>query len=199
MNERENKPQTENRNVKFIDAFKFWLKLGFISFGGPAGQIAIMHRELVERKRWIDEGKFHHALNFCMLLPGPEAQQLATYNGWLLHGVRGEIAACALFVIPSIFVLLVISYVYARFGEVAEISAVLDGIKAVVVAIVVEAVWKIGKKAFKSVWHIGIAALAFVAIYFLHVPFPLIVLGAGVLGYFLVQSPKSICCLELYN
>jgi chromate transporter len=191
MSETKQNPQTANRNPKFSDAFKFWLKLGFISFGGPAGQIAIMHRELVEQKKWIDEEKFHHALNFCMLLPGPEAQQLATYNGWLLHGVRGGIAAGALFVIPSIFVLLALSYVYARFGEVAEISAILDGIKAVVVAIVVEAVWKIGKKAFKGVWHIVIAALAFVAIYFLHVPFPLIVFGAGVLGYFLVQSPKS--------
>ena len=117
-----------------------------------------------------------------MLLPGPEAQQLATYNGWLLHGVRGGIVAGAFFVIPSIFILLAISYIYARFGEVAEISAVLDGIKAVVVAIVVEAVWKIGKKAFKTNWHIAIAALAFVAIYFLHIPFPLIVLGAGILG-----------------
>ena len=143
----------EDQNLKtasFGEAFKFWLKLGFISFGGPAGQIAIMHRELVERKKWISEEKFNHALNFCMLLPGPEAQQLATYNGWLLHGVRGGIVAGAFFVIPSIFILLAISYVYARFGEVAEISAVLDGIKAVVVAIVVEAVWKIGKKAFKT-------------------------------------------------
>ncbi len=183
----------EDQNLKtasFGEAFKFWLKLGFISFGGPAGQIAIMHRELVERKKWISEEKFNHALNFCMLLPGPEAQQLATYNGWLLHGVRGGIVAGAFFVIPSIFILLAISYVYARFGEVAEISAVLDGIKAVVVAIVVEAVWKIGKKAFKTKLHIAIAALAFVAIYFLHIPFPLIVLGAGILGW-LVQSPKS--------
>jgi chromate transporter len=178
-----------NKKTSFDEAFKFWLKLGFISFGGPAGQIAIMHRELVERKKWISEEKFSHALNFCMLLPGPEAQQLATYNGWLLHGVRGGIVAGAFFVIPSIFILLAISYVYAKFGEVAEISAVLDGIKAVVVAIVVEAVWKIGKKAFKTNWHIAIAALAFVAIYFLHVPFPLIVLGAGVLGW-LVQSSK---------
>ncbi len=180
----ENKP-------KFIDALKFWIKLGFISFGGPAGQIAIMHRELVERQKWISEEKFQHALNFCMLLPGPEAQQLATYNGWLLHGTRGGIAAGAFFVIPSIFVLLGLSYVYARFGEVPQISAVLDGVKAVVVAIVVEAVLKIGKRAFKTNWHIAIAVLAFVAIYFLHIPFPLIILGAGILGYFLVQSPKT--------
>ncbi len=176
---------------EFIAALKFWVKLGFISFGGPAGQIAIMHRELVERQKWISEEKFQHALNFCMLLPGPEAQQLATYNGWLLHGTRGGIAAGAFFVIPSIFILLGLSYIYAKFGEVPQISAVLDGVKAVVVAIVVEAVIKIGRKAFKTNWHIAIAGIAFVAIYFLHIPFPLIILGAGILGYFLVQSPKS--------
>ncbi|CAN5826037.1 chromate efflux transporter [soil metagenome] len=191
MNEEVAKNEDQKpKTASFREAFRFWLKLGFISFGGPAGQIAIMHRELVERKKWITDEKFSHALNFCMLLPGPEAQQLATYNGWLLHGVRGGIVAGAFFVIPSIFILLAISYVYARFGEVAEISAVLDGIKAVVVAIVVEAVWKIGKKAFKTNWHIAIAALAFVAIYFLHIPFPLIVLGAGILGW-LVQNSKS--------
>jgi chromate transporter len=181
----DDKPQSA---PQFIDAFKFWLKLGFISFGGPAGQIAIMHRELVEQKKWISEEKFQHALNFCMLLPGPEAQQLATYNGWLLHGTRGGIVAGSLFVIPSIFVLLAISYVYARFGEIAEISAILDGIKAVVVAIVVEAVFKIGKRAFKSNWHIAIAGLAFVAIYFLHVPFPMIIIGAGLIGFFGLQT-----------
>lgn len=184
------KDESEKRaNASFGEAFRFWLKLGFISFGGPAGQIAIMHRELVERRKWISEEKFTHALDFCMLLPGPEAQQLATYNGWLLHGIRGGIVAGSLFVIPSIFILLAISYVYARFGEVAEISAVLSGIKAVVVAIVVEAVWKIGKRAFKTNWHISIAFLAFVSIYFLHIPFPLIVIGAGILGL-LVQGSK---------
>ncbi len=180
----ENKPQ-------FREALKFWVKLGFISFGGPAGQIAIMHRELVERQKWISEEKFQHALNFCMLLPGPEAQQLATYNGWLLHGTRGGIAAGVFFVIPSIFVLLGLSYIYAKFGEVPQIEAVLDGVKAVVVAIVVEAVIKIGKKAFKTKWHILIAGLAFVAIYFLHIPFPIIILGAGILGYVLVRSQRS--------
>lgn len=148
-----------------------------------------MHRELVERRKWISEEKFTHALNFCMLLPGPEAQQLATYNGWLLHGIKGGIVAGSLFVIPSIFILLALSYIYARFGAVAEVSAVLSGIKAVVVAIVVEAVWKIGKKAFKSNRHIAIAFLAFVSIYFLHVPFPLIVIGAGVIGW-LIQSSR---------
>lgn len=186
--------------ASFREALRFWLKLGFISFGGPAGQIAIMHRELVERRNWISENKFAHALNFCMLLPGPEAQQLATYIGWLLHGTRGGIVAGALFIIPSIFILLALSYVYAKFGAVAEVSAILDGVKAVVVAIVVEAVWKIGKKAFKTRWHVAIAALAFVAIYFLHVSFPMIVVAAGVLGWlaevqsskFQAQSPTSV-------
>lgn len=187
MSEKISKIKARESNVvaaSFADAFRFWLKLGFISFGGPAGQIAIMHRELVERKKWISEEKFSHALNFCMLLPGPEAQQLATYNGWLLHGTRGGIVAGSLFVIPSIFVLLAISYVYAKFGQVAEISAVLDGIKAVVVAIVVEAVLKIGRTSFKTNGHFVIAAFAFAAIYFLHVPFPLIIIGAGLIGYF---------------
>ncbi len=198
MNEQDTKTEDQKPKIaSFSEAFKFWLKLGFISFGGPAGQIAIMHRELVEQKKWITEEKFAHALNFCMLLPGPEAQQLATYNGWLLHGTKGGIAAGALFVIPSIFILLAISYVYARFGEVAEISAILSGIKAVVVAIVVEAVWKIGKKAFKSNWHIAIAFLAFIAIYFLHVPFPLIVLGAGILGWLIQNSKFKIQNLNL--
>jgi chromate transporter len=171
------------RIVSFGEAFRFWLKLGFISFGGPAGQIAIMHRELVERKKWIDEESFLHALNFCMLLPGPEAQQLATYNGWRLHGTRGGIIAGAFFVIPSIFILLLLSYIYAKYGNVREIAGVLDGLKPIVVAIVVEASLKIGKKAFKGWFHISIAALSFVAIFALHVPFPLIVLLAGIAGY----------------
>lgn len=167
----------------FNEAFKFWLKLGFISFGGPAGQIAVMQRELVENRHWIDSDDFLHALNYCMLLPGPEAQQLATYCGWKLHGIKGGIVAGAFFVIPSIFFLLLLSYIYANFGSVPQIDAVLDGFKAVVVAIVVEAVIKIGKKAFKSKSHIMMSGLAFVAIYFFHVPFPLIVLGAFVIGF----------------
>jgi chromate transporter len=174
--------------ISFAAAFRFWLKLGFISFGGPAGQIAIMQKELVENRRWIEQDDFLHALNFCMLLPGPEAQQLATYIGWRLHGVRGGIVAGAFFVIPSIFLLLVLSYIYAAYGNVPQVSAVLDGFKAVVVAIVVEAVLKIAQKAFKSYWHIIIAALAFVSIYFLHVPFPLIVLAAAILGIILLKT-----------
>jgi chromate transporter len=181
--------------ISFREAFLFWLKLGFISFGGPAGQIAIMQKELVETRKWIAQDDFLHALNFCMLLPGPEAQQLATYIGWRLHGIKGGIVAGAFFVIPSIFFLLILSYIYAAYGNVPEIAAILDGFKAVVVAIVVEAVLKIAKKAFHSAWHIVIAVLAFIAIYFLHVPFPLIVLGAAVFGLisskFRVQSSES--------
>jgi chromate transporter len=177
----------------FAEAFKFWLKLGFISFGGPAGQIAVMQKELVEQKKWIDNDDFLHALNYCMLLPGPEAQQLATFCGWKMHGIKGGIVAGAFFVIPSIFFLLILSYIYANFGGVPQVDAVLDGFKAVVVAIVVEAVLKIGKKAFKSKWHIVIAALAFIAIYFLQIPFPLIVLGALIIGfiYSKFQIPDS--------
>jgi chromate transporter len=167
----------------FAEAFRFWVKLGFISFGGPAGQIAVMQRELVETRKWIDHDDFLHALNYCMLLPGPEAQQLATYCGWKMHGVKGGIAAGAFFVIPSIVFLLVLSFIYARFGSIPQIEAVLDGFKAVVVAIVVEAVLKIGQKSFKSRLHIMTAGLAFVAIYFLQIPFPLIVLGALVIGF----------------
>ena len=183
------------KQVTFGEAFRFWLKLGFISFGGPAGQIAIMQRELVEQKKWIEQDDFLHALNYCMLLPGPEAQQLATYIGWRLHGIRGGIVAGAFFVIPSIFFLLILSYIYAAYGNLSQINAVLDGFKAVVVAIVVEAVLKIAKKAFKTRWHVLISILSFAAIYFFRVPFPLIVLGAAVLGILSpkskVQSPKS--------
>jgi chromate transporter len=168
--------------VSFAEAFRFWVKLGFISFGGPAGQIAIMHRELVERRRWISEERFLHALNYCMLLPGPEAQQLAIYIGWLLHRVWGGIVAGAFFVIPSIFILLGLSYTYAAFGNVPAVAGALAGVKPIVVAIVVEAVLKIGKRALKRRVHFLIAAAAFVAIYFFHVPFPLIVLSAGLVG-----------------
>ena len=178
--------------VSFREAFKFWLKLGFISFGGPAGQIALMHRELVERKKWISDEDFLHALNFCMLLPGPEAQQLATYNGWRMHGVKGGIVAGALFILPSVFILLALSYVYVRFGNVAEVSAVLDGLKAVVVAIVVEAVIKIGTKAFQGWFSILIAALSFVAIFVFQVPFPLIVIGAGILGFLYFKFRQNV-------
>ena len=172
----------EKRRVAFAEAFRFWLKLGFISFGGPAGQIAIMQRELVDKRRWISQERFLHALNYCMLLPGPEAQQLAIYIGWLMHRTWGGIVAGAFFVIPSIFVLLILSYIYAAYGNVPAIAGMLDGFKPVVVAIVVEALFKIGKRALKREVHYGLAAIAFVAIYFLHIPFPLIVLAAGSVG-----------------
>jgi len=172
----------EERQVSFGEAFRFWLKLGFISFGGPAGQIAIMHRELVERRRWLSEERFLHALNYCMLLPGPEAQQLAIYIGWLMHRTLGGIVAGAFFVIPSIFILLALSYIYAAYGNVPAVAGVLSGFKPIVVAIVVEAVIKIGGKALKRRAHFVIAAAAFVSIYFLHVPFPLIVLAAAAIG-----------------
>jgi chromate transporter len=174
----------ERRVVSLAEASRFWVKLGFISFGGPAGQIAIMHRELIERRRWISEERFLHALNYCMLLPGPEAQQLAIYIGWLLHRTPGGLIAGAFFVIPSIFILLTLSYTYAKYGTVPAVAGVLAGFKPVVVAIVVEAILKIGSRALKNWTHYVIAAAAFVAIYFLRVPFPLIVLAAGIIGLF---------------
>src|SRR6201993_2025300 len=156
----------------FGEAFRFWLKLGFISFGGPTGQIAIMQTELVEKKKWISQSRFLHALNFCMLLPGPEAQQLAIYIGWLLHKIRGGIVAGAFFVIPSIFVLWVLSYIYAAFGTVPGIAAIFYGLKPAVTAIVIAAVVRIGRKALKNLVMWALATIAFVAIYFFKVPFP---------------------------
>ncbi|HEX8558838.1 MAG TPA: chromate efflux transporter [Pyrinomonadaceae bacterium] len=170
------------RRVAFSEALRFWVKLGWISFGGPAGQIAIMHRELVERRRWLSEERFLHALNYCMMLPGPEATQLAIYVGWLLHRTPGGVAAGALFVIPSILVLLLLSYVYAAHGNTAVVAGLLSGFKPVVVAIVVEAVIKIGGRALKRRAHLFVAAAAFACIYFLRVPFPVIVLLAALVG-----------------
>jgi len=169
--------------VGFREAFAYWLRLGFISFGGPAGQIAIMHQELVERRRWISESRFLHALNYCMLLPGPEAQQLATYIGWLMHGVKGGITAGALFVLPSLFILIALSWIYMTFGNVPVVAGVLYGIKPAVTAIVLFAAWRIGSRALKAGVLWAIAAAAFAAIFFFDLPFPLIVLGAAVIGY----------------
>ena len=169
--------------LTFQEAFIFWLKLGFISFGGPAGQIAIMHQELVERRRWISEKRFLHALNYCMVLPGPEAQQLATYIGWLMHRTWGGIVAGGLFVLPSLFILIGLSWVYMAFGHVPALAGLLYGIKPAVTAIVVFAAYRIGSRALKNRWLWGIAAAAFIAIFALHVPFPLIVLVAGFIGY----------------
>jgi chromate transporter len=167
----------------FGEAFRFWLKLGFISFGGPTGQIAIMQTELVEKKKWISQSRFLHALNFCMLLPGPEAQQLAIYVGWLLHKTWGGIVAGAFFVIPSIFILWGLSFVYAAFGNIPWIAAIFYGLKPAVTAIVLTAVIRIGRKALKNEVMWALAALAFIAIYFFKVPFPAIILSAGVIGF----------------
>ena len=172
-----------NRHPTFAEAFRFWLKLGFISFGGPTGQIAIMHTELVEKRKWISDNRFLHALNFCMLLPGPEAQQLAIYIGWLLHRVWGGIVAGALFVIPSMFILWTLSFVYVQFGNVPWVAAVFYGLKPAVLAIVAAAVIRIGSKALKNEVMWTLAALAFVAIFFFQVPFPVIVIGAAVIGF----------------
>src|SRR5438445_8869698 len=166
----------------FSEAFRFWLKLGFVSFGGPSGQIAMMHTELVEKKRWIDNARFLHALNFCMLRPGPEAQQLAIYIGWLLHKTRGGIVAGAFFVIPSIFILWALSYVYVAYGNILWIAAIFYGLKPAVLAIVAAAVIRIGRKALQNALMWAVAASAFIAIYFFRVPFPAIIVTAGVFG-----------------
>ena len=174
--------------IPFSEALKFWFKLGFISFGGPAGQIAIMHKELVEEKRWISEKRFLHALNYCMVLPGPEAQQLAIYIGWLLHRTRGGVVAGVLFVLPSLFILIALSYVYVVFGNVTWVAALLYGIKPAVAAIVVQAVHRIGSKTLKTpttaplLWAVAVSS--FLALYFLHLPFPVIVISAALIGVF---------------
>jgi chromate transporter len=170
--------------VSFAEALRFWLKLGFIGFGGPAGQIAIMHTELVERRRWISEQRFLHALNYCMLLPGPEAQQLATYLGWLLHRTWGGIVAGVLFVLPSLFILVGLSWVYLRFGDVPVVAGIFYGIKPAVTALVLHAAHRIGTRALKNRWMWGIAAAAFVAIFAFDTPFPAIVAAAALIGHF---------------
>jgi chromate transporter len=170
--------------VSFGEALRFWLKLGFISFGGPAGQIAIMHTELVERRRWISERRFLHALNYCMLLPGPEAQQLATYIGWLMHRSWGGIVAGALFVLPSLFILIGLSWIYLRFGDVPLVAGLFYGLKPAVTALVLHAAHRIGTRALKNRWMWGLAAASFVAIFAFDTPFPAIVLAAGLIGGF---------------
>ena len=169
--------------VSFGEAFRFWLKLGFISFGGPAGQIAIMHQELVERRRWISERRFLHALNYCMLLPGPEAQQLATYIGWLMHRTWGGVVAGALFVLPSLLLLTGLSWVYIAYGDLPLVAGLFYGIKPAVTAIVLQAAHRIGGRALKNGWLWGIAAASFIAIFAGGVPFPAIVLAAALIGW----------------
>lgn len=169
--------------VTLAQALPVWARIAALSFGGPAGQIAVMHRILVEEKRWISENRFLHALNFCTLLPGPEAQQLATYVGWLMHGTRGGLVAGGLFVLPGIVAIMGLSWIYALYGNVGFVAGLFFGLKAAVLAIVLQAVIRIGKRALKGPVMVGLAAAAFVAIFFLDVPFPLIVLTAGVIGY----------------
>ncbi|MBT2320859.1 chromate efflux transporter [Variovorax paradoxus] len=182
--------------VSFYEAFLFWLKLGFISFGGPAGQIAIMHAELVERRRWISEKRFLHALNYCMLLPGPEAQQLATYIGWLMHRTRGGIVAGALFVLPSLFILIALSWIYMAYGNVPVVAGIFYGIKPAVTALVLHAAHRIGTRALKNPWMWGIAAAAFIAIFAFNTPFPAIVFAAGLIGHFGARLAPGVFALN---
>jgi chromate transporter len=178
-----NHADTVPRTVPFVDALKFWLKLGFISFGGPAGQIAVMHRELVDERRWISERRFLHALNYCMVLPGPEAQQLATYIGWLMHRTWGGIVAGTLFVLPSLVILIGLSWVYIAWGEQPWVAGLFYGIKPAVTAIVVQAAHRIGSRVLKNAWLWTIAIAAFLAITWLKLPFPLIVAAAALAGF----------------
>ena len=167
----------------FLEFFVYWLKLGFISFGGPAGQISMMHQELVEKRRWISEHRFLHALNYTMVLPGPEAQQLATYIGWLMFGVRGGIVAGVLFVLPSLFILSALTWVYLTYGDVSAVTGILYGIKPAVTAIVLFAAYRIGSKALSNNILRAIAVAAFIAIFALKIPFPYIVLSAALVGF----------------
>jgi chromate transporter len=180
-------PPIENR-VTFAEALRTWFKIGCLGFGGPAGQIALMHRILVDEKKWVEEQRYLHALNFCMLLPGPEAQKLATYVGWLLHGVRGGLAAGILFVLPGALVMLAFSLLYVMGQGIPVVDGALLGIKAAVLVIVVEALIRIGKRALKTRLLVGLAGAAFVGIFFLDLPFPLIVLIAGAIGFFASPS-----------
>ncbi|TQF28686.1 chromate efflux transporter [Bradyrhizobium sp. UNPA324] len=177
--------------ISFNEAFRVWLRVACLSFGGPAGQIAVMHRILVEEKKWISEGRFLHALNYCMLLPGPEAQQLATYVGWLMHRTAGGLMAGGLFILPGIIAIMGLSYVYAAFGNVSFVEALFFGLKAAVLAIVVEAVVRVGKRALKNRIMIALAAIAFVAIFFFAVPFPIIIIAAGLIGYAGARSGRA--------
>jgi chromate transporter len=176
--------------IGFGEAFRVWLRVAVLSFGGPAGQIAVMHRILVEEKNWISEGRFLHALNYCMLLPGPEAQQLATYIGWLLHRTAGGIMAGGLFILPGIIAIMGLSYIYAAYGNVGFVEALFFGLKAAVLAIVVQAVVRVGKRALRNRIMIALAAIAFIGIFFFAVPFPIIIIAAGAIGYLGAKSGR---------
>src|SRR6188474_1176095 len=169
--------------VSFAEAVRVWARIGFLSFGGPAGQVALMHEELVERRRWIDEARFLHALNYCMLLPGPEAQQLATYIGWLMHRTRGGLVAGILFVLPGLLAIMALSWIYVLLGKITVVQGLFFGLKAAVLVIVIEAVLRVGKRALKNNVMRALAAAAFVALFFYNVPFPVIIVLAGLIGY----------------
>src|SRR5215218_5646346 len=175
--------ETPTHGISFGEAVRVWAKVAALSFGGPAGQIAVMHRILVEQKKWIGETRFLHALNYCMLLPGPEAQQLAIYIGWLLHKTKGGLVAGTLFVLPGFLCIMILSWIYAAFGNVGAVQALFFGLKAAVLAIVLEAVTRVGKRALKNNVMMALAAAAFVALFFFHMPFPLIILAAGLIGF----------------
>ena len=178
-------------NVSFAEAFRVWLRVAALSFGGPAGQIAVMHRIIVEEKKWISDTRFLHALNYCMLLPGPEAQQLATYIGWLMHRTRGGLMAGLLFILPGVISIMALSMIYALWGKVGIVGALFFGLKAAVLAIVIEAVLRVGKRALRNNMMIALAIIAFIAIFFFSTPFPLIVLAAGLIGYFGTKSGRT--------
>lgn len=182
--------------VSFREALRVWLKIGCLGFGGPAGQIALMHRILVDEKKWVEESRYLHALNFCMLLPGPEAQKLATYVGWLLHGVRGGLAAGILFVLPGALVMLAVSLLYVLGRGVPVIEGALFGIKAAVLVIVVEALIRIGRRSLKTRLLVGLSGLAFIGIFFLDLPFPLIVAAAGATGYIVTRTSPALLGLR---
>src|SRR5215471_10657029 len=173
----------ERHGVSCRDALRVWVRVAALSFGGPAGQIAVMHRILVDEKRWIGETRFLHALNYCMLLPGPEAQQLAVYIGWLLHRIPGGLVAGKLFVLPGVVALMALSWIYAAYGDVPVVQALFFGLKAAVLAVVLEAVVKVGKRALKNRVLVALAVLAFVGIFFFAIPFPLIIIGAALIGF----------------
>src|SRR6202045_3724229 len=185
-------PEVSKHEVSLQQAAQVWLRVGLLSFGGPAGQIAVMHRILVEEKAWISEERFLHALNYCMLLPGPEAQQLATYIGWLMHRTLGGIMAGGLFILPGIIAIMALSYVYAAFGNVPFVAALFFGLKAAVLAIVLEAVLRIGKRALNNNVLVSLAVAAFVGIFFFDVPFPVIVFGAALIGYVGTASGAAV-------
>lgn len=189
----EKSPSTELNTPTFGEAAAYWIKLGFLSFGGPAGQIAMMQTECVDKRRWIDQGAFLRGLNYSMLLPGPEAQQLAAYLGWRLHGVAGALCAGTAFIVPGVVIMIALAWVAAAYGDQGPVAAIFEGIKPVVIAIVIAAVYRIGKKACNGIAPIALAAAAFVALFFLSIPFPFVVIGAGVIGIILAKvAPNAL-------